>query len=428
MTHFNNDQQKNKNYVILTPSVGNLGGAQLYVLRRANYLINIGFDVKIIVSQHNSENFILEEKFEKIPILYLDQLVKPVSFCSKDNIDSIIKAIRLFLKTYINGIIETSSVHTAIWGELIADRLNLKHIVYLLSEQPAYNYSYYPGFNFFEYKLNRSELFATTDQSLSLIFGRQINNNNFINVPFDPAELFERSIPSLTSFGIDDDSFVIGTVTRLEKPYLKGFIEGCVTLAKRNFQKKITLIVAGGSEDGNILGRLKETFNSNVLNIPNLHIVFTGYIAELGKDFFNLLDVFVGQGTASINAISQGCATLNMDPNTNQCSGIFGIDVDNFAYPKNGNVYKVEDKLESFIIDNTILKYAQMKGEELFNNQYSIENCFNKMDKLIAISNSQSLYYSFNISVYNRIKDKLKFYELALKLKFHNLILYLRKK
>lgn len=91
------------------------------------------------------------------------------------------------------------------------------------------------------------------------------------------------------------------------------------------------MIVAGGSNTGTREKDLLVKYSKS--DIANLKIVFTGYIKELGKDIFNVSDVFVGMGTASINAISQRCIALNIDPSrNNMCSGIFGIDTNNFGY------------------------------------------------------------------------------------------------
>lgn len=422
--------EADKNYLIITPSISNLGGAQLYILRRAKYLINHGYTVKIIVSNHNSTNFILEKQFTTIPILYLRQFQNPISFYSKRRIDSIIDIVQSFLKDFDTGIVESSSLEVAVWGELIAGRFNSKHIIYLLAEPRVYHYIYYPGYQFFEYKLNRGEFYGTSEYTLPLIFGKSIENdkNNFVNVPFDPDELASLSEPSLDTKDIDQSSFVIGTITRLEKPYLKPFIESCIRFAEKHKERKITLVVAGGSENAHLFDQLRKTYNNASLRTSNLVILFTGYIKTLGKDFFRRLDVFVGMGTASINAISQGCATLNMDPDTDKCSGIFGIDTDNFAYPKNGKTYLVEDKLESLMTDDQLLKNAKLKGACFFDQQYSVNFCFNKLNHLIEMSEKGNRFYPLEASMRDRIKDKFEFIKLAFKIKIKKWILFSKMK
>ena len=104
----------NKNYLLITPSISNLGGAQLYILRRAKYLICQGFSVKVIISHHNGDNFILKDQFLEIPTLFLNQLRNPISFYSKKKIDLIVSTILDFVKGYNGGIIESSSLETAI--------------------------------------------------------------------------------------------------------------------------------------------------------------------------------------------------------------------------------------------------------------------------------------------------------------------------
>ena len=49
-------------YVLVTYNVCNHGGGQLYVLRRANYLREHGYDVRIIVCFDDGD-FILEKDY-----------------------------------------------------------------------------------------------------------------------------------------------------------------------------------------------------------------------------------------------------------------------------------------------------------------------------------------------------------------------------
>lgn len=424
------DSITNKKYVIITPSISNLGGAQLYVLRRAKNLVENGYCVKLIISHHNSSNFILENQFSEIPILHLHELQKPVSFFSKRKIESLICKIRIFLKDFKNGMVESSSLETSVWGELISGKLHLKHIIYFLAEPRAFAFYYYPGYAFFLHKYDRGELFGTTPFSLSLILGKKIeqNKNRFINVPFDPSELAEQSAPAIGIADVDEKSFVIGTIARLEKSYIKPFIESCIRLAQKHPDRKFTVIIAGGSENLEILEKLKKMYAYQSLCVQNLCVFFTGYIKLLGKDFFKTLNVFVGQGTASINAISQRCATLNIDPNNDDCSGIFGIDVDNFAYSQNNKTYKIEDKLEALMLDKTLLEFAKVKGYELFQQKYSVDVCFNNMDILINSSSKEDKYYPFDISMRTKVKDRLRMIEGTIKTAIYKSILLLMKK
>ena len=154
------------------------------------------------------------------------------------------------------------------------------------------------------------------------------------------------------------------------------------------------MIVAGGSNTGTREKDLLAKYSRS--SIANLKIIFTGYIKELGKDIFNISDVFVGMGTASINAISQKCIALNIDPSRNSmCSGIFGIDTNNFGYTENGKVYTILEKIEEiYLADENKKNYLKKTGRELFETSFEINSCFLQMDAAInSISESQDEPY-----------------------------------
>jgi hypothetical protein len=401
---------KYTNYFFLTEGVSNYGGAQLLVLRKATYLRKLGINVKIIVQRHRGE-FFLEEQFREIPILYLADLERPFSLVNRKSLSDLRKSIKLFLGTTENSMLETHSLQTAVWGEYFSSILGIKHIICLLNEDLVHKYRYYPGKSFFNFKYKRGELFGTNTKSLEIIFQKDIKgfNEKYINVSFNPDELVDASVPPInTSF--KDDSITITTLCRLEKGYVKPMILSCIKFAKNNPKRMLNLIVAGGTIHHRVTEKLRYEFLPPNLELLNLKIIFTGYITSLGKDLFRNTDIFVGMGTASINAISQGCATLNIDPRTNKTSGIFGIDTDNFAYPFNNQTYEIEDKLSLLIRDTNLLESAKQRGKELFNAKFTVAATFKQQMSLLSQSANDLEHYKFKRSFFHIAIDFIVFY------------------
>jgi glycosyltransferase involved in cell wall biosynthesis len=385
-----------------------LGGAQLYVLRRAKYLAKKGIKVSVIVSHHNADNFILEKQFSKISFLNIPQLGKIFGLTPKNRLADLIFQIKKFLPGFDEGVVESHTLELGIWGEFIASHLNFNHVLYVLAEPLVKHYYFYPGYKFFLYKLNRGEFYGTNSRSLSIMFEKPVHliQNYYVNVPFDEAELDEKSFPELKCDEIDLNSFVIGTLSRLEKGFVIPLIESCISLAGKHSDKKVTLIVAGGSENPALIFRLMKKYVGAAPT--NLAIIFPGYIKILGRDIFKMLDVFVGQGTAAINAISQKCATLIVEPYTNKCAGIFGVETNNFGYSESGILYSIEEKLESLLNDSSLLSQSQAKGYELFQRQYSISSCFSILDGFIENSKNSVEYYSFSYNSMVRISENCR--------------------
>ena len=118
-----------------------------------------------------------------------------------------------------------------------------------------------------------------------------------------------------------------------------------------------------------------------------------------------MTDIFIGMGTASINAISQGCATINIDPRSNKASGVFGVDTNNFAYSENNKLYKIEDKIAELLKDAKKLAVAKERGLYLFKESFTNEASFNKLDYLLNKSEKNKLFFKFNENYLIKCKD-----------------------
>ena len=400
--------RKYENYYILTEGVSNIGGAQLLVLRRAKFLRSKGFNVKIIVSRHRG-NFILEKEFKDFPVLYLPKLDQPIFKYSIKTINELVTIISLFLSNHENALLETNSLQSSIWGELVAKRNNYKHVIYLFNESIINNYLLYPGNNFFLFKYNRGELYGCSRKSLEKMLGKHYNEkqNHFVNVSFDNDEIKENTIPSIKEFELLEKSKTILTVSRLEKSYVKYLIEAVIKIAKQKPEKNINLIIGGGTIFGDVKLDLENNYLPPKLQLSNLKIIFTGIINVLGRDLFNLSDVFVGMGTASINSISQKCATLVVNPLTNKTPGIFGIHTTTFGYSDNNTEYDLGELINTLLFDEGLLEVAKNKGYELYESSYKTDICFVKYDYLISKSANTVAYYNYKISICRRITDML---------------------
>lgn len=384
-------------YIIVTYNVNNMGGGQLYTLRRAKYLISKGYDVRLIVTYH-TDNFPLREAFLNIPIYHIPEMgLYSISFTRQQRetiIDNIITKIEPY--SVGNIYIESHTLSAIEWGEIIATRIGASHLAYPLSEFPVRKYRFNPGRKIFIEKLKKGEFWGCSSKSLETIFQKKCTPNNYINIGFDENELTDFCIPEIP-YKKGHKEYVITTVSRLDKVYIEPLIKSVIRLALKYESQKIVLLVVGGSP---ITERKEYLFSKySNLKISNLDIIFTDYINHLGKDLFQLTDLFVGMGTASINAINQGCITLNINPKGDQSmtSGYFGIDTYNFAYADTEKVYPLADKIEeAYLLSPDDVITIKQKGKELFYSSFEMNKCFNKLDRVILnldpVENCINLY------------------------------------
>lgn len=367
-----------KKYVIITPEVHNLGGAQLYVLRRAKHLKNLGWGVYVIVAKTDGD-FILGKDFKDVAIItHVSGSDYPPVALGKKELKKIIQSI-LESISFSNDdriCIESHTLEGAVMGEYLSSAVKGKHIAYMLAEPKISEFNFIPGKRLFEDKLQNREFVGVSSRSLEIIFGYKPRHNDYVNVGFDENEFIENSIPDLPL--INKNAFVIATITRLEKEYLQPFIDAVIDFSKLNLSRSIELIIGGNSHIHGLKESLENKYRS--LCPSNLKISFIGYIT-IGKDFYSNIDVFVGMGTASINAISQSTATLNINPDSNRASGWFGTDTNNFAYTENNNDYPIVEKLQE-LLDMNIKERAhiQNNGRALFENEFKESICMQKLD------------------------------------------------
>ncbi len=383
-------------YCIIIPDFRGIGGAQLYALRRYKHLKEKGYSVRFIVG--NIDNTLLDKENCSIPVFEKKEILSFAFDLTRNRVNSVIKEFINFIKVdnLSYSVIESLDPWGASWGELFAERLNCKHVLYSLIEPDFNNIHDKVILDLLRYKLKKQGLIALSSKSLELMFGRffQESENIFVNIPYNSNELNDYSKPNIDQI-IKKNSFIISTVSRLEKPYIEYLIKAVIEIA-RNSKKSMSLIIAGDSEVGNYKEGLKQKFSEEVNKLENLIIHYPGYLNPLGKDLFKKSNLFIGMGTAAVSSISQGCATLVIDPRNNMSSGIFGIDTNNFAYSESGKQWTIYDSIAKLIKNEELIIKANIAGKKLFEKEFEVNTCMNKLDELIFCEDDKKGYWNYN--------------------------------
>lgn len=362
----------NQQYVIFTPNIGGMGGAQLYVIRRIKYLEEKGWDVVIVTGSIN--DFIFSTEFSRIEVIKVKEFDQYHFLISKTKRNKLINLLVDKLKQ--GTIIESNSLDLAIWGEAVAFKLKIKHFLYLLNASPIWKNR---GNNlrlFFEALLEKRKIIGIMDNALLLVFDRKIDKNLYVNVPFDESEIVENEKFHMPINS--ENTFKIGTASRLGKKYISELIISINNLSRENINRKYALYIIGYTSKKGVEKKL----HSLDEKLDNFTIYWLGTIYPLPKQFFNKLDIFVGMGTAVINSISQGVPTIVIDPRKDLAIGLLGVDVFNF-----GHAFKhmsIQGKINSLSLDPELLKYASNKAIELFRKEYAIKATMNKLESYIS--------------------------------------------
>lgn len=401
---------ENSIYFIVTKSMNVMGGAELYAIRRAKYLEET-YNCKVIFLLQESveEKSFWKKELEAFNVIITEEMRNPILFYSKKYISNITNNF-LNEVNKKNIFFETHTIHLSIWAELFAQKLKGLNVLYFLNDSSVKNkYGFYPTLSFFNYKLENKEMIGLSKTLLSRIFKKNIEKeyNQYVNIAFSENELPLNSIFSKSKFNIKYKKkydLVIGTVARLEKIYIRFMVEEVIKFSKEHKEAKICLLIGGDTPNKSVQGFYDDMYfkNSKFKKMTsNLEIIHLGYIHPLGKDFFSSLDVFIGQGTAVINSISQRKSTIVME-DRKLTNGFFGLDTDLFAYSNKPGTHDLKDLLKKILKDRTYLKRTEVSGYNLFLNEYEEKACFKKFDNYISLIEAPS---SYKIQFKQRFRD-----------------------
>ena len=402
---------KIKYYIIFTGNISDVGGAQLYIKNKCKYLINNGY-YPIIITGNNSN--IKINDFFYIKNLLVQELVNPIYYYNKRERNCVLNKIT----TFINDIrdddsviyIESHNLYSCTWAEKIAEIYETINIVYYLSEENIFklNLSYY---NFIMHKISNNQFVTVSSRSSIVIFGKEKARKlkiPYINVPFSISEfsknVSQELIDRMNNIFSETESIKILTVSRLEKGYILPLIDSIGNLSNM-IEKKVCLIIVGDSAQKGLLQEYKKKYENNT---SKKRIEFLGYVYPLNKELFYKSDLFVGMGTAVINSISVGCPAICVDPRNNMSSGIFGIDLDNFAYQENLANISLEQDIFRLLNDLELNIKAIEKSIEIYNEEYEFNSVMNKFMGIISENkNKKYEYYNFKYK-FSGVKDILR--------------------
>lgn len=336
-----------KKYLLFVNNITGIGGAQLYILRKANFVAKKGFEVYIISAKTKGVKFkeLLDYRFLEAK----EMLFTPTLFFKKRK-EKIINEILDFIDYTENDeiLIESHQVNPALWAEKFAEKVEAKNLVYCIGPFDSHKEIYK---NFFNKKMLFNELLGCNESYIPNTFGI-IYNNNYFNIPFNKNEIV---IVSKMEDPEDNYDLKILTISRIEKTYIKQSILDLIDFSKLNPKLRIKYDLILSKNKGKEYDQLAKIIENNKQG--NLIINLKGPVTKLTSDLFEGYTLFIGMGTAVLNAVSMGLPSLVVDYRNNKYYGFFGFDYHEF-----GSGVKIADKsLDYFLY-------------KILNNEVDLEN------------------------------------------------------
>ena len=278
-------------YIFFTPSINKIGGAEEYINKKYSRLENANYMPFIFYS--STEPILIPNLKSSRRFLFEELGLCPFYFSKKQQDKLLNKIIEILqITTEDNVSIESTEISMCEWGELLANKINAKHVCIILQEQHPYR-RYFQNFLFFKY--NRNELYGINEKSISLmmpeykqIFEQRYINAQCIDVVEDVEYEFLHKIPKT--------DYNIGSIGRLEKNFVLYGAKQVALFASLNSDKNFNLILIGDGPE-----ECKTAIYQSFKNVKNVNIFITGYIYPIPEQLIKKVDCFYSSsGSARI--------------------------------------------------------------------------------------------------------------------------------
>ena len=310
-----------KKYVFVVPTVANMGGAQMYIRNKVLWLRQRGWIVDVIAAQGGVAKLSELQEFNSV----LPELAFDILNYAQNRKEKVINAIvrRICAGKTDETVIESTCISESSWAEAVAKQIGAKHISFLLQED---NYVLNKGMqNFFLYKLRRKELFGITNAALLAMFKpfHPISNEESYrlaaycnNVEADVECPYIELVRSI------EHDYIVGVLSRLEKPFVIPAIRDFCYFTKDYSDKKFLLLLMGNAPKGSgVLKQIKDVIGELSSNIS---IFETGYIYPVPTKLLEECDAFFTSAGSSWACMRSGVPTITYDGNDNRPIGILG--------------------------------------------------------------------------------------------------------
>ena len=399
-----------RKYVLFLNTISEIGGAELYVLRKARFLENNGFKVYIVTGKAQNIRFTEFYDYEFLEIKEI--VISPNLFC-KNEISGILERILAFIHYQEQDeiFVESHQIYPAMWAEIFAQKVNRVNLVYCIT---PFHVNGYIIREFYHKKLRSDELLGCNESYIPETFGNGFKNN-YLNIPFDPNEI-EKVSNQDTVLGKDNVSDValesrdisILTISRIQKTYIAQSIIDLSDFCKKYPDTSVKYNLVLSENNGSEYDKLKILIDKVKPN--NLDIELNGPVLKLTDTIFKGYDLFIGMGTAVLNAVSMGLPSLVVDYRNNRYYGFFGYD-----YYESGAGIRPAEKGLDYFIRQVLNKEVDLEEVRKKAMDYFLENY--ESEKV----NRRFLEYQYNI---NKKTDK-KYFKFEKRFNYKDMIEFL---
>lgn len=374
-----------KKYVFLTCGVFGVGGGQLYIANKTDYLTKRGYEVHTVSSSVFSIGGVLV--YQKLNLaknhILTDLRYAPDVYSRKRqdaNIEKLIASLELGEADEV--ILESNYLDGAIWGERAAARIGAKHVVFSVSEHNAAD-AYM--LEFLEFKFRRGEL-AT------------ISKNSFENILGTSSVITEQGLPLLRAYlgdAIEDvpcaalekvqkGDFNVCIMGRGEKRYVEYACLSLAAFCEKHPSFRFSVVLIAEFRDAGKEQAIREAFGA----ASNVQFYHLGYLSPIPTALMRFFDLYIGGAGCASLFYRQKALTLAMDLYNDRPLGFMGYDV--YAT----NVISAEDASMDACLEDAFFQKEYLKKEYRPAPVMSADEAFSYHDTFLEGGSREHAYFT----------------------------------
>lgn len=317
-----------KTYIFLTFAIYGIGGTQIYVRNKLNYLRKKGWDVKVITTEpENADSVVVKELLPYQNMVFPELMKNPNLYTEEEREEILERICQVLGRISQDSVIEPNFIQVTFWGELIAEKLGIRNFIFLIQEEYEIRIKSY--LKFFEYKFKRGEFAVNTKYALKKIF------DGFFEIP-DGVDAYLAAVchntvedceSSLTE-NLPEADFTIASIGRINKPFVYPMMEGLIEYVKEHSNNTFLLLLIGGSPVQEDLDRLYKMAEG----VTNAELLITGAIFPVPFKLMSKADVYVASAGAAKTSADAGFPTVAIDANDYKPIGVVGYTTEDIVH------------------------------------------------------------------------------------------------
>ena len=316
-----------KTYVFITNEIGNVGGGQLYLRRKAGALRAAGWRVLIF---HFLKRGRVLPGLEDYQNGFIRGMQIPYGAHTERSRRRWLGEMYAHVVPEIDEgrpekvLIESYSPAASLWGEGFAHYLCEKGIAainlhyHLLEEVKVRSRA---ERELMDFKARHNQLRFINRQVAAAAYPEMDAARMTLWVGFTPGDnIGDVACPALKEK--DNERFTMLMVTRLEKPYVRSSMENISRFAASHPQSFFDLILIGGAPSG----KIRREVLAPLRRLRNIKIYELGYQNPIPRETIEAADVAIASSGTVWVLGSQGLPSIAVDSRSHRSPGIWGED------------------------------------------------------------------------------------------------------